>query len=76
MLALLSDGGLVCGGSGGLYISYDKGRSWVQKDAYPNSRPIPLSDGTLMVEGGHSHREWTIGRILKRTIPNSISACD
>jgi hypothetical protein len=64
-LALLPDGGLVCAGSHGLYFSYDKGRSWVQKDFYPNSLPLPLSDGSLMVIGGDYHWKWTTGSIFK-----------
>jgi len=68
-LAILPDGGLVCAGSGGVYFSYDRGKSWTQKATYPNSKPFPMSDGTLMLIGGHYHGDWVKARILKRVLP-------
>ena len=65
-LAMLPDGGLVCASSVGLSVSYDLGRSWTQRRTYPNSRPLVLSDGTLMLIGGDYYWEWTEARILRK----------
>jgi len=67
-LAILVDGGLVCAGSEGVCFSYDRGESWTQQDTYPNSKPIPLRDGKLMLVGGHYHWDWVKARVLERRV--------
>jgi hypothetical protein len=66
---ILPDGGLVCATSHGVRFSYDRGRSWTEKDTYPNSQPIILPDGALGLIGGHYHWHWTKARILRPSKP-------